>query len=93
MVKEPLQLKDLVLETIDEIDKEIAYNKSELHKDEIKFLKHSKERLATLFEALQAPKNKKFETKLNLILDYLQHSLEDIDNRLKYLLDADDNKK
>ena len=86
-----MQLKDLVLSTIDELSTEVSPD-NKLRDDEIKFLKHSKERLSTLFEALQAPNSKKYEIKLNLVLDYLEHSLKSIDDRLKKLSDADNNK-
>ncbi len=80
-----MELKDLVLSTISEFDQEIVEKSDE----EIEFLKHSKERLVTLFEALKAPNSKKLEAKLSLTLDYLEHSLKSIDNRIETLSCAD----
>ena len=50
--------------------------------DEIAFLKHTKERLQTLFEGLKSSEIKDPEAKLELTLKYLQLLLAQVDERV-----------
>jgi hypothetical protein len=100
MVGETMELKELILSTLEELDekiKEDGYKETKLSQtlshvslvnhtsddsDERAFLLDSKERLEVLFEGLKSEQNQKPEEKLNLVINFLQFYLTEIDKRL-----------
>ena len=95
MAGETLELKEMILQTIKELDTKIEEDgyiekkesikpkePEELKSDEREFLLHSKERLEVLFKGLSSQENKKVEAKLNLVINFLQFYLTKIDERL-----------
>jgi len=88
-----MELKELILSTLEELDVKIeadgyqdgAVTQSPTYtkeSDEKEFLLHSKERLEVLFDGLNCEENQKVEAKLNLVINFLQFYLTQIDERL-----------
>jgi len=50
--------------------------------DEIEYLKSVRERMLVLFEGLQAPNNQELESKVTLVLNFMEYQLSTIDERL-----------
>ncbi|RUM67369.1 MAG: hypothetical protein DSZ06_01345 [Sulfurospirillum sp.] len=91
-----LELKDLVEQTLKELDKKVADDsknlqllKQELKIDELLendntlFLIKIRERLVVLFEGLQEIKDDTLEAKLEMTLDFLEYLLVDIDKKIE----------
>ena len=79
-----MDLKDTILETLQEIDqdeivKEIRDEKKECDKE---FLIHLKERLLILFDGLQSPNTQNIEIKLDVTLNFLEYMLAKIEEKL-----------
>lgn len=88
-----MELKDLILSTLEELDAKIEADSFEAPKPvekvttteadaELQFLKESKERLEVLFEGLKSEETTKVEAKLNLVVNFLQFYLSKIDERI-----------
>jgi hypothetical protein len=93
-----MELKDIVLSTLAEIDKDMPLADDEnLVKEEdndtvdtldvnnIKeeqFLKNLRERILVLFEGFKSPNTQNIEAKLDLTLNFLEYLLSSIDERL-----------
>lgn len=88
-----MELKELILSTLEELDlkieedgyEELIKTKDVTSKDdgeERAFLLHSKERLEVLFDGLNSDENQKVEAKLNLVINFLQFYLTQVDERL-----------
>ena len=88
-----MELKELILSTLEELDAKIeedGYEEpvkkrettSSIDTKEREFLLHSKERLEVLFDGLKSDENQKVEAKLNLVINFLQFYLTQIDERL-----------
>jgi hypothetical protein len=89
-----MELKELILSTLEELDvriEEDGYKEKALEKhsrviddksDEREFLLHTKERLEVLFDGLNSDETKKIEEKLNLVINFLQFYLTKVDERL-----------
>ncbi len=93
-----MELKDIVLSTLAEIDKDMPLTDEEnLAKEEdddtvdtldvnnIKeeqFLKNLRERILVLFEGFKSPNTQNIEAKLDLTLNFLEYLLSSIDERL-----------
>ncbi len=88
-----MELKELILSTLEELDVKIEEDgyqeRAEMQSltftkesDEKEFLLHSKERLEVLFDGLNSDENQKVEAKLNLVINFLQFYLTQIDERL-----------
>lgn len=98
MVGETMELKELILSTLEELDEKIeadGYKEREIiettvsrsDSDEKEFLLHTKERLEVLFDGLNSDENQKVEAKLNLVINFLQFYLTQIDERLTKIND------
>ena len=79
-----MDLKDTILETLQEIDqyeivKEITTEKKECDKE---FLEELKERLLILFDGLQSPNTQNLEIKLDVTLNFLEYILAKIEEKL-----------
>ena len=79
-----MDLKETILETLQEIDQEeiveeITNKKSECDKE---FLQHLKERLLILFDGLQSPNTDNLEIKLDVTLNFLEYLLAKIEEKL-----------
>ena len=93
-----MELKDIVLSTLAEIDKDIPDDEnsantsdvdkdnspatSHLHTKEEQFLKNLRERILVLFEGFKSPNTQNIETKLDLTINFLEYLLASIDERL-----------
>ena len=93
-----MELKDIVLSTLAEIDKDIPDDDnsedtsdidndnspatSHLHTKEEQFLKNLRERILVLFEGFKSPNTQNIEAKLDLTLNFLEYLLAGIDERL-----------
>ena len=87
-----MELKELILSTLEELDAKIEEDgytppqvvESQTFSDskEREFLLHSKERFEVLFDGLNSDENQKAEAKLNLVVNFLQFYLTQIDERL-----------
>ncbi len=84
MVKrDEMDLKNTILETLEEIDKEKIVEEIKNEKeDEKEFLKHLKERLLILFEGLQSPNTQNLDIKLDVTLNFLEYILAKIEEKL-----------
>lgn len=90
MVGERMELKDLVQSTLKELDikqerKEDIIQAVPITKkssNERAFLLNSKEKIEVLFEGLNSKENQKVESKLNLVINFLQFYLSQIDSHL-----------
>jgi hypothetical protein len=93
-----MELKDLVLSTLEELDNRIeeaaqSQRESEVAQkpqtgsrdEEIAFLEHTKERLEVLFKGLHSSEIKEPEAKLEITLKYLQLLLAQVDARLQQI--------
>lgn len=96
-----MELKDVILSTLQEIDStetekveitddvqsiEEAVDEDVLeHESEQRFLQNVQERLLVLFEGFQAPNNAKIDAKIDLTLNFLEYLLATIESRLKHL--------
>ncbi len=79
-----MDLKDTILETLQEIDQDeivekITESKKECNKE---FLRHLKERLLILFDGLQSPNTDNLEIKLDVTLNFLEYLLAKIEEKL-----------
>ena len=74
-------LKEVILQTLEELDNEIIEEKpkTEIDKD---FLLKIRERILVLFEGLQSPNINNLEKKLDLTINYLEYILSDIEKKL-----------
>ena len=93
-----MELKDIVLSTLAEIDKDIPDDEnsantsdvdkdnspatSHLHTKEEQFLKNLRERILVLFEGFKSPNTQNIEAKLDLTINFLEYLLASIDERL-----------
>jgi len=95
MAGKTMELKELILSTLEELDtkiKEDGYKEPEIknriefanaaNSDEKEFLLQSKERFEVLFDGLNSEANQKVEAKLNLVTNFLQFYISKIDERL-----------
>ncbi len=93
MVGKAMELKELILSTLEELDLKIEedgykekaalqVSKINTSSDEKEFLLHTKERLEVLFDGLNSDENQKVEAKLNLVINFLQFYLTQVDERL-----------
>jgi len=79
-----MDLKDTILETLQEIDQEEIveeFNKDTKECDK-EFLMHLKERLLILFDGLQSPNTENLEIKLDVTLNFLEYLLAKIEEKL-----------
>jgi len=79
-----MDLKDTILETLQEIDQEEIveeFNKDTKECDK-EFLMHLKERLLILFDGLQSPNTENIEIKLDVTLNFLEYILAKIEEKL-----------
>ena len=92
MAGKTMELKELILSTLEELDVKIqedGYQEPDVIKpieavnsDEKEFLLQSKERFEVLFDGLNSEANQKVEAKLNLVINFLQFYISKIDERL-----------
>jgi hypothetical protein len=89
-----MELKELILSTLEELDAKIQEDgyqepvkmqEDSINSGEKEFLLHSKERLEVLFDGLNSDENQKVEAKLNLVINFLQFYLTQVDERLGHL--------
>ena len=87
-----MELKDVVLQTLSEIEnmnEGIEEEKVEIKEkkdgisSEVEFLEALRERILVLFEGLLSPNNRAIEKKVELILNFLEYLLSLIDARLE----------
>lgn len=84
------QLRDVVLETLSQIDLKNETPREVKERDmlsaslidEREFLSAQREKLLVLFKGLSSPKTRNLEEKLELTLRFLQFQLSEIDKRL-----------
>jgi len=79
-----MDLKDTILETLQEIDQEELieeFNKKDKDCNK-EFLTHLKERLLILFDGLQSPNTENLEIKLDVTLNFLEYILAKIEEKL-----------
>ncbi len=84
MVKrDEMDLKNTILETLEEIDREKIIEEIQKEKeDDYEFLKHLRERLLILFEGLQSPNTQNLDIKLDVTLNFLEYLLAKIEEKL-----------
>jgi hypothetical protein len=75
-------LKDVILQTLEELDEKEENTSSETKAIDKEFLLNLKERLLVLFEGLQSPNIVKLEQKLDLTLNFLEYTLAQIEKKL-----------
>jgi len=79
-----MDLKETILETLEELEQEeiieeFQSEKKECNKD---FLEDLRERLLILFEGLQSPNTQNLEIKLDVTLNFLEYLLAKIEEKL-----------
>ena len=78
-----MDLKETILETIQELEEENIFVKEEDKDcDDKEFLKHIKVRLLILFDGLQSPNTQNLDVKLDVTLNFLEYLLARIDEKL-----------
>ena len=78
-----MDLKNTILETLEEIDKEKIVEEIQKEKeDDTEFLKHLRERLLILFEGLQSPNTQNLDIKLDVTLNFLEYLLAKVEEKL-----------
>ena len=79
-----MDLKETILETLQEIDQNEIVEKITEEKKECdrEFLEHLKERLLILFDGLQSPNTDNLEIKLDVTLNFLEYLLAKIEEKL-----------
>jgi hypothetical protein len=100
MVGKRMELEELVQSTLKELDKKVQKQTAEKREpivakpessefrilsDEKEFLLNSKEKFETLFNGLKSDDVKKIESKLNLVVNFLQFYNSKLDSRLEKL--------
>jgi len=81
--RDEMDLKDTIIETIEEIEQtEIIKEFEEKQCNDKEFLMHLKERLLILFEGLQSPNTQNLEIKLDVTLNFLEYILAKIEEKL-----------
>jgi hypothetical protein len=75
-------LKDVILQTLEELDEKEENTSSETKAIDKEFLLNLKERLLVLFEGLQSPNIVKLDKKLDLTLNFLEYTLAQIEKKL-----------
>ncbi|GAB6046144.1 hypothetical protein JCM11957_17430 [Caminibacter profundus] len=80
-----MDLKETILETIQEIEENEIFEKIEEPEcDDKEFLQHIKERLLVLFDGLQSPNTQNLDVKLDVTLNFLEYLLARIDEKLSH---------
>ncbi len=81
-----MDLKDTILETLQEIDQDEIVEQITNEKKECdeEFLKHLRERLLILFDGLQSPNTQNLEIKLDVTLNFLEYILAKIEEKLQH---------
>ena len=86
-----IDVREVILETLSQIDgkKESEESLSQDREilsasliDEKEFFSMQRKKFLVLFEGLLSPETKELEQKLELVLEYLQYNLSEIDKRL-----------
>ena len=101
MAGKTVELKELILSTLEELDEKVQEDTHKIsivaaplkpssadektQSLEREFLLDSKKRFEVLFEGLKSEENRKVEAKLNLVTNFLQFYLAQIDERLEKL--------
>ena len=75
-------LKDVILQTLEELDKTEVSNEENEEKTDIQFLEKLRERILVLFEGLQSPNINNLDKKLDLTINFLEYTLAEIDKKL-----------
>ena len=76
-------LKDVILQTLEELEENetnITPQKISTNNDE--FLLKLREKILVLFEGLQSPNITNIDKKLDLIINFLEYTLSEIDKKL-----------
>ena len=81
-----MDLKETILETIEEIEQEKIVeeiiDKKSSNECDREFLENLKERLLILFDGLQSPNTENLEIKLDVTLNFLEYLLTKIEEKL-----------
>jgi hypothetical protein len=77
-----MDLKDVILQTIEEIDDNEETVEPTSTSNDKEFLFNLRERLLVLFEGLQSPNIINIEQKLDLTLNFLEFTLAQIEKKL-----------
>jgi hypothetical protein len=79
-----MDLKEKILETLQEIEEEDFIEEFEHSKENCdkEFLKHLRERLLVLFDGLQSPNTQNLDVKLDVTLNFLEYLLAKIEEKL-----------
>jgi hypothetical protein len=77
-----MDLKDVILQTIEEIDDNEETIEPTSTSNDKEFLFNLRERLLVLFEGLQSPNIINIEQKLDLTLNFLEFTLAQIEKKL-----------
>ena len=81
-----MDLKETILQTIEELEQENIiekFEKDNTQNCDKEFLKQIRERLLILFDGLQSPNTENLEIKLDVTLNFLEYLLSKIDEKLK----------
>jgi len=80
-----MDLKDTILETLQEIEEDSIVEEINNPKNECdrEFLEHLRERLLILFEGLQSPNTQNLDIKLDVTLNFLEYILAKIEEKLQ----------
>jgi len=79
-----MDLKETILETLQEIEEEEIFEeiKSEKKECDKEFLKHLRERLLVLFDGLQSPNTQNLDVKLDVTLNFLEYLLVRLEEKI-----------
>jgi len=75
-----MDLRELVLETIEEVEEEEIKEENCNNKE---FLEKLREKLLVLFDGLQSPNTENLDVKLDVTLNFLEYLLARIDEELQ----------
>jgi hypothetical protein len=79
-----MDLKETILETLQELEEEEITEQINAPKEECdkEFLKHLRERILVLFDGLQSPNTQNLDVKLDVTLNFLEYLLAKIEEKL-----------
>jgi hypothetical protein len=78
-----MDLKETILETIQEIEENEIFEEIEEKKEcDKEFLRQIRERLLVLFDGLQSPNTQNLDVKLDVTLNFLEYLLARIEEKL-----------
>ncbi len=78
-----MDIKETILETIQEFEEKEIFEVEETKECDEEFLRHIRERILVLFDGLQSPNTQNLDVKLDVTLNFLEYLLARLDEKLQ----------